>query len=70
MTDKEIAKWLVEMIYLAKKLPDNCLQEWKDGVREKILPERWENLEKLMSTIWKLRTLNEQEFLEFKKVLE
>lgn len=69
MTDREFAEWLVEMVDLAKQLPDDYLQDWKNRVREMILPEKWNNVEKMIDAIWKLRTLNEEEFLRLKKAL-
>lgn len=69
MTDREFAEWLVEMVDLAKQLPDDYLQDWKNRVREMILPEKWNNAEKMIDAIWKLRTLNEEEFLRLKKAL-
>ena len=70
MTDREFAEWFAEMVDLVKQLPDDYLPDWKNGAREMILPERWENAEKLIDAIWKFRTLNEQEFLRLKKALE
>lgn len=70
MTDKEIAKWIVEMVDLAKQLPDDYLQDWKNRAREMILPEKWNNAEKWIDTIWKFRTLNDEEFFRLKKALE
>lgn len=69
MTNKEIAEWFVEMVGWAKQLPDDYLQDWKNEAREMSLPEEWENAEKWIDTIWKFRTLNEKEFLRFKKAL-
>ena len=69
MTDKEIAKWIVEMVDLVKQLPDDYLLDWKNGARELILPERWENAEKMIDAIWKFRTLNDEEFFRLKKAL-
>lgn len=70
MTDREFAEWLVEMVDLAKQLPDDYLQDWKNRVREMILPERWENAEKMIDAIWKYRTLEDEVFLRLKKALE
>ncbi len=69
MVDREIAKWIVEMVDLAKELPDAYLQDWKNRAREMISPERWENAEKWINIIWKFRTLNDEEFLRLKKAL-
>lgn len=70
MTDREIAKWIVEMVDLVRQLPDDYLQDWKSRAREMSLPDRWDNAEKWIDTIWKFRTLNEEEFLRLKKALE
>lgn len=70
MTDREFAEWLVEMVDLAKQLPDDYLKDWKNGAREMILPERWENTEKMIDAIWKYRTLEDEAFLQLKKALE
>lgn len=70
MADREIAKWFVEMVDLAKELPDDYLQDWKNRAKEMISPERWENAEKWIGIIWKFQTLNEKEFLKLKKALE
>lgn len=70
MTDRDLAKWFVEMVNLAKQLPDDYLQDWKNRVREMILPERWENAEKMIDAIWKYRTLEDEVFLRLKKALE
>lgn len=69
MLNRKLAQWIVEMVELAKQLPDNYLQEWKDRAREMSLPERWDNAEKWIDTIWKFRTLNDEEFHRLKKAL-
>lgn len=70
MADREIAKWIVEMVDLAKQLPDDYLQDWKDIAREMILPKRWDNAEKWIDVIWKCRTLEDEALLKLKKALE
>lgn len=70
MTDRDLAKWFVEMVDLVKQLPDDYLLDWKNGAREMILPERWENAEKMIDAIWKYRTLEDEAFLRLKKALE
>ena len=69
MTDREFAEWLVKMVDLTKQLPDDYLPDWKNRAKEMISPERWENAKKWIDAIWKLRTLNEEEFLRLKKAL-
>ena len=69
MTDRDLAKWFVEMVDLAKQIPDDYLQDWKNRAKEIISPERWEKAEKWISIIWKFQTLNEKEFLRLKKAL-
>ena len=69
MTDREFAEWLVGMVDLAKQLPDNYLQDWKNRAREMILPEKRNNAEKWIDAIWKFRILNDEEFLRLKKAL-
>lgn len=69
MTNRKLAQWILEMVDLAKQLPDNYLQDWKNRAREMILPEKWNNAEKWIDAIWKFRTLNDEEFLRLKKAL-
>ena len=70
MTDREFAEWLVEMIVLSKRLPEEYLQDWKNAAKESITAEKWDNAEKWIDIIWKFRTLNEEEFLRLKKASE
>lgn len=70
MTNRKLAQWIVEMVDLARQLPDDYLQDWKDRAREMSLPERWGNVEKWIDAIWKFRTLNDEEFFRLKKALE
>lgn len=58
------------MVELTKQLPDNYLSDWKCEAKKALSLEKWDNIEKLIDTIWKYRTLKDEAFLRLKKAFE